>query len=171
MTVLEELLPVLLHQKTSVDYEIVTRKLKYLQQVVDESLRLMPPALIFTTRRAKEDFEYNGLRFKAGTCVMSPTYHVHTDSRYWPDPFVFDPNRFSAENETAIPKMAHQPFGLDPRRCVGMRMALTNIKYTLARILTKFTLELGEKQDMMEQSTSRSSQDIPVLDLRTRPQA
>ncbi|XP_075545021.1 cytochrome P450 3A14-like isoform X2 [Dermacentor variabilis] len=80
-------------QKTSVDYEIVTRKLKYLQQVIDESLRLLPPALIFTTRRAKEDFEYNGLRFKAGTCVMSPTYQVHTDSRYWPDPLVFDPNR------------------------------------------------------------------------------
>ncbi|KAH7954315.1 hypothetical protein HPB49_017500 [Dermacentor silvarum] len=156
-------------QKTSVDYEIVTRKLKYLQQVIDESLRLLPPALIFTTRRAKEDFEYNGLRFKAGTCVMSPTYQVHTDSRYWPDPLMFDPERFSTENEAAIPKMAHQPFGLGPRRCVGMRMALTNIKYTLARILVKFQLELGEKQEASRRE--RSGKAIHGYPLPCRPPA
>lgn len=93
---------------------------------------------------------------------MSPTYQVHTDSRYWPDPLVFDPDRFSTENEAAIPKMAHQPFGLGPRRCVGMRMALTNIKYTLARILVKFQLELGEKQEGTLQLAGHGMASVPV---------
>lgn len=134
------------NQQEDLDYDTTMKKLPYLEQVVKESLRLFPPALIFTSRRAKADFEYNGVRFKAGTCVMAPTYQVHTDPRYWPDPLVFDPNRFSAENERTIHKMAHQPFGLGPRRCVGMRMAQLDVKYTIARILRKFHIELSDKQ-------------------------
>lgn len=48
----------------------------------------------FTTRQAKEDFEYNGIRYKAGTCVLAPTLDIQRDERYWPNPMEFDPERY-----------------------------------------------------------------------------
>lgn len=39
------------------------------------------------------DFEYNGKKYKAGTCIMAPALDIHRDERYWPDPMKFDPER------------------------------------------------------------------------------
>ncbi|XP_077518469.1 cytochrome P450 3A14-like isoform X1 [Amblyomma americanum] len=128
------------------EYEAVTRKLPYLSQVVNEALRLYPPVLVFITRTAVSDFEYNGVKYKAGTCVMSPTLQIHRDARYWPDPLTFDPDRFSPDNEGTFHKVAHQPFGVGPRNCVGMRMAQVTLNFTIARLLQRFHLELGPSQ-------------------------
>lgn len=70
------------------------RKLKYLGQVVDETLRLYPPGLLFVTRQAKEDFEYNGIKFKAGTAFMVSQYHLQRHPQFWPNPDEFDPDRW-----------------------------------------------------------------------------
>ncbi|KAH6936622.1 hypothetical protein HPB50_020346 [Hyalomma asiaticum] len=75
------------------DYESVTRKLPYLSQVVTEALRLYPPVLTFISRKALSDFDYNGVRYKAGTCFLSPTLQIHRDTRHWPDPLTFNPER------------------------------------------------------------------------------
>ncbi|KAL1430290.1 hypothetical protein MTO96_015170 [Rhipicephalus appendiculatus] len=129
-----------------IDYEMLTKKLKYLIQVVEEGLRLYPPAVVATSRQADEDFEWNGMKFKAGTCIMSPTYQLHRDPRYWVDPDTFDPERFSPENESSIYKMAFQPFGVGPRHCVGFQMARLELRYTLARLVQRYRVELGESQ-------------------------
>ncbi|KAK8776325.1 hypothetical protein V5799_030330 [Amblyomma americanum] len=50
----------------------------------------------FVTRKAVTDFEYNGLKYKAGTCIMSPTLQIHRDARYWPQPLTFNPDRYDA---------------------------------------------------------------------------
>lgn len=50
----------------------------------------------FTTRQAKEDFEYQGIKYKAGTCIMSPTLQIQRDERFFPDPMKFDPDRYRA---------------------------------------------------------------------------
>ncbi|KAL3206390.1 hypothetical protein MRX96_040120 [Rhipicephalus microplus] len=128
------------------DYDTVMKKLKYLAKVVDEGLRLYPPALTFVTRQAKEDFEYNGMKFKAGTNFMAPQYQILTDQRYFPNPMEFNPDRYSSGNEAAFTKAAHIPFGVGPRNCVGMRLALLKIRYTVARIVQKYRLELGPSQ-------------------------
>ncbi|KAK8774588.1 hypothetical protein V5799_010879 [Amblyomma americanum] len=130
----------------SLDYETITRKLKYLGQVVDETLRLYSPGLLFVTRQAKEDFEYNGIRFKAGTAFMVSQYHIQRDPRYWPDAEEFIPERFAPENEASLKKTAYTSFGLGPRNCVGMRLGLLNLKYTVARLVQKYRLELGKSQ-------------------------
>lgn len=128
------------------DYESVMKKLKYLEKVVDESLRLYPPGLTFVTRQAKEDFEYNGIKFKAGTSFMAAQYQILTDPRYFSNPLEFNPDRFSPGNETSFTKAAHIPFGAGPRNCVGMRLALLKLRYTVARMVQKYRMELGPSQ-------------------------
>ncbi|XP_077559276.1 cytochrome P450 3A14-like isoform X3 [Haemaphysalis longicornis] len=127
----------------ALDYETIMKQTKYLEQVVDEVLRLYPPGLTCVNRRAKEDFEYNGIMFKAGTCFMVPLYQVQRDPRYWTNPSEFDPDRFSGDNDAVL---RHMPFGVGPRNCVGMRLALLKIRYTIARLLQKYRLELGPSQ-------------------------
>ncbi|XP_077557866.1 cytochrome P450 3A4-like [Haemaphysalis longicornis] len=125
------------------DYETFMKPTKYLAQVVDEALRIYPPALTFVTRKAKEDFEHNGITFKAGTCFVVPQYQVQRDPRYWNNPLEFNPDRFAGAHDAIL---RHMPFGVGPRSCVGMRVALMNIRYTIARLLQKYRLELGPSQ-------------------------
>uniref|UniRef100_V5H9H9 Putative cytochrome p450 cyp3/cyp5/cyp6/cyp9 subfamily n=1 Tax=Ixodes ricinus TaxID=34613 RepID=V5H9H9_IXORI len=128
------------------DYETITQKMKYVGQVINETMRIWPPALTFTTRQAKEDFEYKGIKYKAGTCIMSPVLQIHRDERFFPDPMKFDPDRFSEENEGSISKIAFQPFGIGPRNCAGMRLALLEIAYTVVKMTQHFRWELGASQ-------------------------
>ncbi|KAM7296313.1 cytochrome P450 3A14 [Ixodes scapularis] len=128
------------------DYEAVTQKLKYLGQVVNETLRIWPPVFTFITRQAKADFEYRGITFKAGTSILSPTLQIQRDARYFSDPMKFDPDRFSVENDKCFPKAAFQPFGLGPRNCIGSMLALVEITYTIARMTQSYRWELGQSQ-------------------------
>uniref|UniRef100_A0A131YWR4 Cytochrome P450, family 3, subfamily A n=1 Tax=Rhipicephalus appendiculatus TaxID=34631 RepID=A0A131YWR4_RHIAP len=130
----------------TLDYDTTMRKLKFLEQVVNETLRLYPPGLIFMTRQAKEDFEFHGIKFKTGTAFMVSQYHLQRDPQYWINPDEFHPDRFAPENEATLRKTAHAPFGLGPRNCVGTRLAMLSLKYTLARMLQKYRLELGPSQ-------------------------
>ncbi|KAL1484388.1 hypothetical protein MTO96_032621, partial [Rhipicephalus appendiculatus] len=100
----------------------------------------------FVTRQAKEDFEYNGIKFKAGTNFMAALYQILTDSRYFSNPMEFNPDRYSPGNDASFTKAAHIPFGVGPRNCVGMRLALLKIRYTVARMVQKYRLELGPSQ-------------------------
>ncbi|XP_077553943.1 cytochrome P450 3A41-like [Haemaphysalis longicornis] len=134
----------------ALDYKTV-KKLNYVEQMINETLRVYPPGLLFVTRQAKEDFEFNGTKFKAGTCFIVSQYHLHKDPRFWPSPEVFDPERFCSENEASLKKLAFAPFGIGPRNCVGMRFAMLELKYTVARLVQKCHLELGPSQmDTME---------------------
>lgn len=135
-----------LEEYGQLDFESVMRGLKYLGNVIDETLRLYPPVTVFTTRRALNDFEYNGVTYKAGTCIMAPTLQIHMDPRYWPEPEKFDPDRFLPENVATRPTMAYQPFGDGPRNCVGRRLSLLELRYTMARVVEKFKMTLGESQ-------------------------
>ncbi|KAH9371942.1 hypothetical protein HPB48_010809 [Haemaphysalis longicornis] len=54
--------------------------------------------------------------------------------------------KFSPENECSLKKLAFAPFGIGPRNCVGMRFAMLELKYTVARLVQKYRLELGPSQ-------------------------
>ncbi|XP_077520524.1 cytochrome P450 3A14-like [Amblyomma americanum] len=144
------------------DYETVVKKLSYLEQVMNETYRLYPPGITFVTRQAKEDFEYKGLKFEAGTCFMVPQFQIQRDPRYWPNPLEFNPDRFAPENEASIKKMAFVPFGVGPRNCVGQRIAVLQAKYTVARLLQKYRLELGPSQLGAMKMGSRAMLSVPA---------
>ncbi|KAM7292140.1 cytochrome P450 3A4 [Ixodes scapularis] len=133
-----------LERDGSFNYDNVFR-IRYLDQVISESLRLYPPVTGFTTRTCQHDYEYNGLKIPAGMSILIPPYHLHRDPNLWSEPEKFDPDRFSAENKRGLNPMAFQPFGNGPRNCVGMRFAQLEMKLTLAKMLSKYKLLLDER--------------------------
>lgn len=112
--------------------------------VIDESLRLNPPVSRFD-REANKDFEFEGLKVKKGQVFEIPTYPLHHDPDIYPNPDVFDPERFSDENKKTRDSAAFIPFGIGPRSCIGMRFALIEIKLFLSSILLKYRFVPCEK--------------------------
>ncbi|XP_077495651.1 cytochrome P450 3A14-like [Amblyomma americanum] len=133
-------------EQGTLDYDTVMKKLNYLEQVMNETLRLYPPGLTFVTREAKEDFQYKELKFKAGTCFMVPLYQIMRDARFWPEPLEFRPERFSPENEDKLNKRAFLAFGIGPRNCLGMKIAVLYLKFTIAKLVQKYCFQLGPSQ-------------------------
>ncbi|XP_037578834.2 cytochrome P450 3A24 [Dermacentor silvarum] len=149
-------------EQGKLDFDIVTKRLNYLEQVIKETLRLYPPGLTFVTRQAKQDFTYKGTQFKAGTCFMAPLYQIQRDPRFWLDPLQFNPDRFAPENEDQLIKMALMSFGVGPRNCVGKSMAMLKLKLAMAKLLLKYRLELGPSQMGEMKLNSRAMVSTPA---------
>lgn len=121
-------------------------EMKYLQMVIDETLRLYGPVFQLI-RSASKDYKIpdSNLTIKAGTLTIIPTYAIHLDSEYYPDPEKFDPERFSDENKQKRHPMAYLPFGDGPRNCIGLRFGLMQTKIALIQLLTNFKFTPSSK--------------------------
>jgi len=93
-------------------------QLKYTEMVLAESMRLYPPAWALG-RMALNDFEIGGYVVPKKSLVLMSQYVMHHDVRYFPEPFRFDPERWSAETRETRPQFSYFPFGGGPRRCIG----------------------------------------------------
>ncbi|XP_015793899.1 cytochrome P450 3A41-like [Tetranychus urticae] len=124
------------------DYEVL-QSLSYLDAVIHETLRMDPPLLLFQ-RVCHSDTTLPGInvQIKKGTPVSIPTYAIHHDPENYPEPEVFDPNRFLQGSPKPFTFL---PFGAGPRTCIGMRFALTNAKLTLARFVRSFEVFTSDK--------------------------
>lgn len=94
------------------------QKMKYMDQVVSECLRMHPPAPIVDRSCAKDfELEYDGrkLLIEKGRNFYIPIYAIHRNPKYFPDPDKFDPERFNDENKSKINRDAYMPFGVGPR--------------------------------------------------------
>jgi len=92
--------------------------LRYTEMVFAESMRLYPPAWVIG-RMALQDVEIGGFTIPRGSIVIVSPYLMHHHPRYFPDPDVFDPTRFTPEAKASRPKFAYFPFGGGPRVCIG----------------------------------------------------
>lgn len=113
--------------------------MNYMEAVIDETLRMYPPAQRLE-RVVTNDIEYGHLKLKKDQVVIVPVYALHHDPDLYPEPERFKPERFlkdTAECKTRDP-MAFLPFGAGPRGCLGMRFALIETKILLASIMSKF---------------------------------
>ncbi|KAF8400696.1 hypothetical protein HHK36_013996 [Tetracentron sinense] len=119
-------------------------KLKGLSMILNESLRLYPPA-IATIRRAKADVELGEYKVPRGTELLIPILAVHHDPGLWGhDATEFNPARFSeGVAHAAKHPMAFIPFGLGARRCIGQNLAILQAKLTMAIILQRFSFQLA----------------------------
>ncbi len=114
-------------------------RLVFLRQIVDEALRLYPPAGILS-RTARQPDRLCGREVRAGDTVMIPIYALHRHHQLWSEPNAFDPDRFAQRG--AIDRYAYLPFGDGPRICIGASFAIQEAVLILATLLARFRFEL-----------------------------
>jgi cytochrome P450 len=116
-------------------------KLRYLDHVVTESMRLYPPAWGMA-RLAIEDAEIGGYKIRKGSGVSLSQWVVHRDPRWYESPEEFQPERWEGDLLKRLPRFAYFPFGGGPRQCIGNTFALMETALILATIAQKFRLRL-----------------------------
>lgn len=115
------------------------RNLPYTRQVIDETMRLYPPAWIIGRKNIADD-EIAGYHIPAGTNCLIPTLCLHRSAVFWENPEKFDPERFAPENNKQQQRFTYFPFGGGPRLCIGNNFALMEMQVVLASIIQKFHL-------------------------------
>lgn len=118
----------------------LTSGLPRLDMVLDEVLRLYPPAWI-GPRWALEPFEIAGTRVPGGIPVNYCSWASHRLPDVFPDPEAFVPDRFTPERKAALLKGAYVPFGGGSRTCLGMRFGQLEVKAIATLVLQRFGLE------------------------------
>ncbi len=115
--------------------------LSYTRAIVEETLRLYPPAWLITRRAADVD-EIGGYRIPAGALVVVSPYLTHRHPAFWENPERFEPERFAPERSER-PRFAYFPFGGGPRLCIGNNFALMEAQLVLATVAQRYRLELA----------------------------
>ncbi|MGI8586136.1 MAG: cytochrome P450 [Chloroflexia bacterium] len=138
--------------------------LPYTLMVIEEAMRLYPPAWI-TNREALADDEIRGYRIPAKAVVVISPYVMHHHPAYWEDPERFDPERFSPQRSTSRPHYAYFPFGGGPRQCIGKFFALMEAQLILATLAQRYRLRLLPGHDVVAQAvlTLRPLNGLPMI--------
>jgi len=113
-------------------------RIPYLDWVLDESMRLYPPAWLQMRFVAKET-EIDGVKLPVGTLLILSQWVMHRLPEIWQDSEVFKPERWNPANEQHIPPGAYFPFGGGPRTCIGMPLAQLEARIILTSILQRYT--------------------------------
>ncbi|CAI5440671.1 unnamed protein product [Caenorhabditis angaria] len=142
-------------------------KLKYLDNVAKEALRLYPLAGLAVSRKCMKSTEVCGIRIEKDTNIQVDTWSVHYDKQIWGE----DSNEFRPErwNDQQMKNGANYlPFGFGPRQCIGMRLAMMEEKLILAHILRKFDFEIGSKTQIPLKLVGRATTQPETLVLKLR---
>ena len=118
-------------------------RLVYTRAVLDEAMRLYPPAP-FLSRAAIAEDAVGDVRIEAGTLVTIAPYVLHRHQTLWDEPDSFRPERFLPEARSSIDRFAYLPFGAGPRVCIGASFALQEAVIVLASIVRAVRLDLAE---------------------------
>ncbi|MFJ8228492.1 cytochrome P450 [Streptomyces sp. NPDC094448] len=114
--------------------------LHHTQQAITETLRLYPPGWI-VSRSTTADVDWTEGRIPAGADVFYSPYALHRDPAPFPDPEVFDPDRWSTGRVTPAQRQGFFGFGLGRRKCIGDTFGLTEAAIAVAAILRRWRLE------------------------------
>ncbi|EDW80627.1 uncharacterized protein Dwil_GK11466 [Drosophila willistoni] len=122
------------------------QKMEFLDHCVQEITRLYP-GLPLLNRECTQDYAIPDTNhvIRKGTPVVISLYGIHHDPEYFPNPEVFDPDRFSEENRNYNPT-AFMPFGEGPRICIAQRMGRVNAKLAIVKVLQHFNVEVMSKR-------------------------
>ncbi len=121
-------------------FDQLERGMPYLEMVLDEVLRLYPPAWI-GPRRAIRDFEFAGYEVPRGAYVNYCSWASHRIPTVFPDPEAFIPERFTRERKAALPRGAYVPFGGGQRVCIGKRFGQTEVKLVATMLLQRLRFD------------------------------
>ena len=115
--------------------------LRYTRMVIEESMRLYPPAYIMSRQPIVAD-QVLGHRIPAGAEVLIVPWLLHRKPSLWENPDRFEPERFSPERASSRPRFAYIPFGAGPRICIGAAFAIAEAMLILATIAQRYRLHL-----------------------------
>lgn len=129
--------------------------------IIREVLRRRPPAPGFA-REPLEDVTIAGYSVRKGRLVTVNTYAMQHDSRFFPDPERFDPERFAPGWEERIPRYAYLPFGGGPRVCIGNAFAMMEARLILATVAQRHRLSLADPAEIKPKQLVTLRPDGPV---------
>lgn len=140
------------------------RQLPLTTMVIQESMRLYPPAWLFG-RSPAEDDEIDGYSVPAGSLVFLSPYVTHRHPALWPEPERFSPDRFAPEKAAALDRFAYFPFSGGPRVCIGAPFANLEMLIVLASIVRRFRVHLaaGARVEAEPLVTLRPRHGMPML--------
>jgi cytochrome P450 len=116
-------------------------RLRYTRMVLEESMRLYPPAHTIS-RQALEADVVEGRAVRKGSMITIVPWVLHRHRGLWDRSDVFDPERFAPERASARPRFAYIPFGGGPRICIGASFAMTEALIILAMLGQRYRLRL-----------------------------
>ena len=140
------------------------RQLPYTLQVIKEVLRLYPAAP-FYVRDALAADQLGGFDVPAGAAVMVSPYYTHRHPQFWNRPEVFDPDRWTREQESSRHGYAYHPFAAGPRICIGNNFSLLETHLLLATLAQRFTprLRAGFQPQWTMQGTLGIANGLPMV--------
>jgi cytochrome P450 len=115
--------------------------LKYTSWIIEESMRLYPPAWVIERDTIEAD-EVGGYDIPPKSTVVLSQWVTHRHPEFWENPEGFDPERFSPERSAGRHRFAYFPFGGGPRLCVGNNFAMMEMVLVLATIAQRYHLDL-----------------------------
>lgn len=127
-------------------------RLEYARMIIEETMRLYPPAPGISVREAQAEDELCGFKVKPGLQVLISPWILHRHRSLWEKPEVFDPMRFSKEASDRRPRFAYLPFGGGPRVCIGATLAMTEATLILAILARRFRVRLQPDQQIVLQT-------------------
>jgi cytochrome P450 len=122
-------------------------QLKVTRAVVDEAMRLYPPAFL-VAREALGPDEIAGEPIRKGDVILIAPWLLHRHEKLWENPNAFVPQRF-LPGQPQPDRFAYLPFGVGPRVCIGAQFALTEATLALAKIVASFSVELVSERPVM----------------------
>jgi unspecific monooxygenase len=136
-------------------------KLIYTRAVVQEALRLYPPAFTLA-RQARHADTAGGIVIPAGAVVLIAPWVLHRHRRLWDQPEKFDPTRFLPDAPPPE-RCAYLPFGMGPRICIGAQFALTEATLVLAAMIQAFHIERANAEPVVPVAIVTTQPDHPPL--------
>ncbi|XP_041973941.1 cytochrome P450 6k1-like [Aricia agestis] len=124
--------------------------MEYLEMVLNESMRIYPAIGFFGRMCVKNTtLPVGNIKIDKGTTIFLPLFALQHDERYYPEPEVFKPERFSKENKDPIIDKTFMPFGKGNRMCIGQRFATVQAKAGIVHLMRHFkvnTVQISGKK-------------------------
>jgi cytochrome P450 len=117
-------------------------ELKWTRMVIEEAMRLYPPAHTIARTALGED-RIGGVRVPAGAIITISIYMTHRNPNLWTDPERFDPERFAPAEAARRHRFAYLPFGGGPRICIGNSFALAETQVIVAAVAQHYRVRLA----------------------------
>lgn len=117
------------------------KAMPYTEQVLNETMRIYPPAWSMMVRRARAELSLGGTTVPAGSVMLIPMWVIHRNPRIYPEPLRFEPARFAGEWRKRMPQYAFFPFGGGPHVCLGAHLSVFEGQLILPMLIQRLAFE------------------------------